>query len=255
MDGTFYLGNQLLPGAIEFIEYLKQKEVQFLFLTNNSSNNRIRYAEKLRKLGAKVSDSDILTSGEATAIYLLSQKPNPKIYLVGTPALEEEFQSRGFLLDKENPDYAVLGFDTTLTYQKIWHFCDLVRQGVPYIATHPDINCPTKNGFMPDTGSMIEMIASSTGKRPDIIIGKPNHYIVDAVATRTHLSISSIAMVGDRLYTDIALGQSGVTTILVLSGETRLEDLKDSPFQPDFVMRDLADLLSVLQKAYEQKNG
>jgi NagD protein len=102
---------------------------------------------------------------------------------------------------------------------------------------------------MPDIGSMIEMVASSTGKRPDIIIGKPNRYIVDAVSARTHLPVSSIAMVGDRLYTDIALGQSGVRTVLVLSGETHLEDLKDSPFQPDWIMPDLAGLLSALKSA------
>jgi 4-nitrophenyl phosphatase/NagD protein len=247
MDGTFYLGSHLLPGALEWIDLLNRRGIQFLFLTNNSSRTRKEYADKIRGMGLELPESKIFTSGEATAIYLGKRKPGAKIYVVGTPALEREFREHGFQLTADQPDFAVLGFDTTLTYEKIWKLCDLVMAGVPYIATHPDINCPTETGFMPDIGAMMAMIATSTGKQPDVIIGKPYAPIVEALTEKLHLPVEALGMIGDRLYTDIALGKTGLTTVLVLSGETRPDDLKGSPFQPDYVMRDLAELVSVME--------
>ena len=248
MDGTFYLGNQLLPGALDFIRLLRERNIPFLFLTNNSSRTQKEYAEKLRRLGADIPESQIFTSGEATARYLAKKKPGAAIYVVGTPALEREFQEHGFHLTADNPDFAVLGFDTTLTYEKIWKLCDLIVAGVPYIATHPDINCPTETGFMPDIGAMMAMVATSTGKQPDVIIGKPYAPIVEALADKLGLEVGSLCMVGDRLYTDIALGKTGLLTVLVLSGETHPEDLLDTPFQADFVMANLAELADTLRK-------
>jgi 4-nitrophenyl phosphatase len=242
MDGTFYLGNHLLPGAENFLSLLDARGISYLFLTNNSSNNRQKYADKIRRLGVPVSDTSIFTSGEATAIFLKEQKPAARIYLVGTPPLAEEFESHGFKLVEENPDFVVLGFDTTLTYAKLWKLCNFVREGLPFIATHPDYNCPTETGFMPDIGAMIAFVKASTGREPDTIIGKPYAPIVEAITHKTGLSVSALAMVGDRLYTDIALGKAGVTTVLVLSGETHLTDLASSPFQPDLVVENLADL-------------
>jgi len=247
MDGTFYLGNRLLPGALEFIDLLNARGIEFMFLTNNSSRTRKEYADKIRRMGLDLPENKIFTSGEATALYLQSQKPNASLYVVGTPALENEFREHGFLLDDKHPDFAVLGFDTTLTYEKIWRLCDLVVAGVPYIATHPDINCPTETGFMPDIGAMMALVASSTGRQPDTIIGKPYSPNVQAITTKLNLPVSALCMVGDRLYTDIALGKTGLTTVLVLSGETRPEDLDDSPFQPDFVMNNLAGLADALR--------
>lgn len=249
MDGTFYLGDRLLPGAREWIDLLNQKGIPFLFLTNNSSRTRREYADKIRRLGIDLTEDRIFTSGEATAIYLAQRKPGAALYVVGTPALEREFIQHGFRLTDTHPDYAVLGFDTTLTYAKIWKLCDLVSQGVPYIATHPDINCPTEMGFMPDIGAMMAMIAASTGKQPDVIIGKPYAPIVEALSEKLHLPVESLCMVGDRLYTDIALGKTGLTTVLVLSGETHPEDLKETPFQPDYVVQDLAGLVAIMQKS------
>jgi HAD superfamily hydrolase (TIGR01450 family) len=154
----------------------------------------------------------------------------------------------GFRLVQEDPEWLVLGFDTTLTYDKLWRLCDLVRQGLPYLATHPDLNCPIPGGFMPDIGAMIAFIQASTGREPDIVIGKPNRLIVDLLARKLNLPVEKMTMIGDRLYTDIALGQSaGVATVLVLSGETRLEDLEGSPFQPDYVFDDLGAVGQYLQ--------
>jgi 4-nitrophenyl phosphatase/NagD protein len=247
MDGTFYLGEQLLPGALEFIEMLRARGVPFLFLTNNSSRDGERYAAKLRRLGLKIESDQIFTSGQATAIFLKQHKPGAKVYVVGTPALEQELSAHGFSLASDQPDYVVLGFDTAVTYDKLWTLCNLVRAGVPYIATHPDINCPTETGYMPDTGAFIQLVETSTGRAPDVVIGKPNAPIITAVAEKTGLPVEDLAMIGDRLYTDIALGGTGVTTILVLSGETQLEDLPGSPFKPDYILRDLAELVETMQ--------
>jgi len=247
MDGTFYLGDKLLPGALGFIDTCRSHGIDFLFLTNNSSKHRGQYAEKLRRLGLEITEDKIFTSGEATAIFIQKQNPTANIYVVGTPALEEEFQKHGFRLVSDKPDFAVLGFDTTLTYDKLWRLCDLVRAGTPYIATHPDFNCPLEDGFMPDIGAMIAFVEASTGRRPDVVVGKPNRPIIDAVVEKTGVPIEQICMVGDRLYTDIALGATGITTVLVLSGEARREDLADAPHQPDFVMQDLRELEEAIQ--------
>jgi HAD superfamily hydrolase (TIGR01450 family) len=191
----------------------------------------------------------VLTSGEATALYLKRQQPGARLFVVGTPFLEEEFRQHGFQLVEQQPDYLVLGFDTTLTYQKLWTLCDFVRADIPYIATHPDFNCPTETGWMPDVGAMIAFVKAATGKEPNLVVGKPNRLIVDVAATRMNLPVNQLAMVGDRLYTDIALGQSsGIVTILVLSGETKIEDLNDSPFQPDYTFQNLAGVADWLER-------
>jgi 4-nitrophenyl phosphatase len=248
MDGTFYLGDRLLEGALRFIDVLHEQNKRFLFLTNNSSKHRSQYAAKINHLGLPVSEEAVLTSGEATALYLRKDHPGADLFLVGTPSLEEEFRQYGFHLVQSCPQFLVLGFDTTLTYQKLWALCDFVRAGIPYIATHPDFNCPTENGFMPDVGAMIAFVKASTGRQPDLVVGKPNRLIVEAAAIKMGLPIDQLAMIGDRLYTDIALGQtSGITTVLVLSGETRPADVKGSPFQPDYTFENLAGVADWLE--------
>lgn len=249
MDGTFYLGDRLLEGALRFIDLLHDQDKKYLFLTNNSSRHRSQYAQKINRLGLPIAEDAVLTSGEATALYLRDQHPRAKIFLVGTPSLEDEFRQYGFTLVHQDPQFLVLGFDTTLTYQKLWDLCDFVRAGVPYIATHPDFNCPTENGFMPDVGAMIAFVNAATGRIPDLVVGKPNRLIVDAAAIKMSLRVDQLAMIGDRLYTDIALGQtSGITTILVLSGETKLEDVKSSPYRPDYTFENLAGVADWLEK-------
>jgi 4-nitrophenyl phosphatase len=248
MDGTFYLDDRLLEGALRFIDLLREQKKEYIFLTNNSSKDRRQYAQKISRLGLPLAEESVLTSGEATALYLREQHPGADIFLVGTPSLEDEFRQHGFRLVQKNPQFLVLGFDTTLTYQKLWALCDFVRAGVPYIATHPDFNCPTEKGFMPDVGAMIAFVNAATGRLPDLVVGKPNRLIVDAAAMKMNLPVSQLAMIGDRLYTDIALGQtSGITTVLVLSGETKLEDLEDSPFRPDYIFQNLAGVADWLE--------
>ena len=250
MDGTFYLSDRLLDGALRFIDVLRRQDKQFLFLTNNSSKQGRQYAEKISRLGLPLTEESVLTSGEATALHLKARQPGADLYVVGTPPLEEEFRHHGFRLVEQDPQFVVLGFDQTLTYKKLWALCDFVRAGVPYIATHPDFNCPTETGYMPDVGAMMAFVKAATGREPDLVVGKPNRLIVDAAAAKLHMQISEMAMIGDRLYTDIALGQSsGIATILVLSGETKAEDVKDSPFQPDYTFDSLAGVADWLEQS------
>jgi 4-nitrophenyl phosphatase len=240
MDGTFYLGDRLLEGALHFVGCLKRRGRDYLFLTNNSSKRGREYADKISRLGLPVPESKVFTSGEATALYLNDSHPGARVFLLGTPSLIEEFRLRGIRLDADAPDLVVLGFDTTLTYDKIRRMCDLVRAGLPFIATHADFNCPTPDGPTPDVGSMLAMVKAATGREPDLVVGKPNRMIVDAAAHKLGLPVDALGMIGDRLYTDIALGQTaGIATILVLSGETRREDLSASTFRPSAVFEDL----------------
>ncbi|GAA0178968.1 HAD-IIA family hydrolase [Clostridium sediminicola] len=251
MDGTFYLGNEIIEGSLEFLDTLKAQNKEFLFLTNNSSKNKYAYQKKLAGLGCEVDPNRVFTSGEATTIYLKNRKQGAKIFLLGTALLEEEFIKAGFELIKDRsirPDFVVLGFDTTLTYEKLWIACDLIRDGVEYIATHPDYNCPLEDEkFMPDTGAMIDLINASTGKRP-YVVGKPNKTIIESLCEKYGYDKSKVAMVGDRLYTDIKTGENaGVTSILVLSGETKLQDYENSDVNADFIFPSLKYIDEELQ--------
>jgi HAD superfamily hydrolase (TIGR01457 family) len=247
MDGTFYLGERLLDGALRFIEVLKEQDCDFLFLTNNSSKDSQQYVEKLTRLGLPVSREKVLTSGEATAMHLQGQSPGARVFVVGTSALENEFRESGFVLTGESPDYVVLGFDTAFTYDKLWKLCDLVRAGVPYIATHPDYNCPTETGFMPDIGATMAFVKASTGREADLVVGKPNRLLAEKAAERMGLPLASLCMIGDRLYTDIALGATAnIPTILVLSGETKAEEVATSPHRPTYVFQNLGGVADAL---------
>lgn len=240
MDGTIYLGERLLEGSVRFIETLRQRGCDYLFLTNNSSKDSGQYVEKFARLGMPVLRDKIMTSGEAAAMHVQRQQPGARVYVVGTESLENEFRSRGFVLTDERPEFAVLGFDTTLTYEKMWKLCDLVRAGVQYVATHPDYNCPTETGFMPDIGAMIAFVKASTGREPDLVVGKPNALFAEYAAERTGIPVSAMCMIGDRLYTDIALGEAaGIPTILVLSGETQAHEVTDSAFQPTYIFQNI----------------
>ncbi len=253
MDGTVYLGSRLLPGSLDFLRYLSETGRDHLFLTNNSSRNATYYAEKLTRLGWPARPEEVLTSGEATALYLGGLKPAARIYLLGTPDLEQEFSAHGFVLTEEQPDYVVLGFDMTLTYEKLVRACDLIRAGVPFIATHPDFNCPTETGYIPDCGAMIALITASTGVKPQVI-GKPNREIIDAMFRKKPVERSPVAMVGDRLYTDIVMGHNaGVASVLVLSGEAKLQDIEEAPIKPDYVMSGLAELHAALRQVDGKK--
>lgn len=247
MDGTFYLGNNLIDGSLDFINKLRATGRDFLFLTNNSSHNADFYVKRLHGMGLDVPREKILTSGEATADKLNQLYPGKRAFVLGNEYLIEEFSQMGVIVDQENPEIVVIGYDTTLDYKKMTRVCDLVRAGLPYIATHPDFNCPTETGFAPDIGAIMAFIEASAFRRPELIVGKPNTGIVEAALRRTGLKTGEMAMVGDRLYTDIETGlRSGMLSILVMSGETTEEMLAKSETVPDLKFGRLADMIPLL---------
>ncbi len=243
MDGTIYLSDRLLKGSLEFLSAARSSGRQALFLTNNSSRSAAHYVKKLNRLGIEAEEDDVLSSGWATANYLLREHPGKRVFLLGNESLRAEMQGMGVVLDDSRPEIVAIGYDTTLTYEKMVSVCDFVREGLPYIATHPDFNCPVDGGFEPDIGAIIAFIHASTGRRPDVIVGKPHGEIVRAALKRTGLSTGELAMCGDRLYTDIRTGvDHGIASILVFTGETTREDLESSDIRPTLAVERLGDL-------------
>ena len=241
MDGTFYLGDRLLDGSLAFLDKLEQTGRSALFLTNNSSKSADAYASKLTRMGVKAPFLNVLTSGQAAGSYCLRELAGKKAFLLGNEMLRGELARMGVEIDDQNPDYVLIGYDTTLTYAKMTRVCDLVRAGLPYVATHPDFNCPTETGFAPDIGAIIAFIEASAGRRPDVIIGKPYRGIVEEALRVTGLQKRELAMVGDRLYTDIATGKNfGILSILVLTGEATLRDANEGDVKPDLIFERLS---------------
>lgn len=247
MDGTIYLGEQWIDGAREFLEEIEKRGKKYIFLTNNSSKSPEVYVEKLKRMGLEAGTDKIITSGQAAISYLKKYYPGKRIFLLGNDLLKREFEEEGIVLDTEAPEVVVTAFDTTLDYGKMCRVCDLVRAGLPYIATHPDYNCPTEDGFIPDAGAIHAFIHASAGRYPDRVIGKPNSDLVDYLIERTGTERGRIAMVGDRLYTDIAAGRNhGLKSVLVLSGETSAGDVEGSEVKPDLIFESVREMIPCL---------
>lgn len=247
MDGTFYLGEQILDGALDFLDAVKESGKKYMFFTNNSSKSPDNYIKKLAKMNCLIDRGQIMTSGDVTIQYLKEYYAGKKVYLVGTPALEENFIENGILLTKDMPDIVVVGFDTTLTYEKLERACTYIRNGAVFLATHLDINCPIEDGFIPDCGAMCEAIKLSTGKAPKYL-GKPFPETVEMVLRRTGVEKEKIAFVGDRIYTDVATGvKNGAVGILVLTGETKLEAVETSEVKPDGIYESLGEMGALLR--------
>ena len=251
MDGTIYLGEQLFPGTLPLLKRIREKGGRAIFLTNNSSASPEDYVKKLARLGIPVSVDDVFTSGDAAAYALPKlHGANPSVYLLGTPALEAQLHAAGIQIvngTDRKPDCVLLGFDKTLTYQKLVEACRFISDGVPYYATHPDFTCPVENGFIPDTGAMICLIEAATGRRP-VVFGKPEKTMAEAAMARYSFSAETTAMVGDRLMTDIRFGNNaGMASVLVLSGETKLSDYEgQSDVHADFIYPSVTELCADL---------
>ena len=247
MDGTFYLGDKLIEGSLDFLAALKRTGRTARFLTNNSSKSASVDKKKLEKRGVDEEYRDVMSSGHATVHYCLKHFPGKKCYLLGNEMLREEMVSMGLEIVEDDADYVIVAFDTTLDYAKMCKVCDYIRYGKPYIATHPDFNCPTETGFIPDMGAIMAFIEASTGRKADVILGKPYVGIVDEALMRTGYSLDEMAMVGDRLYTDVATGVNhGMTGILVLSGEADMDTVKNSDVKPHLIFGKLADMIPYL---------
>lgn len=247
MDGTVYLGEQWIDGARDFLEEIERLGKRYVFLTNNSSKSPEVYVEKLRRMGLETGKDKIITSGQAAIAYLKKYYAGKKVFLLGNDLLKQEFKEEGIVLEEECPDVAVTAFDTTLDYGKMCRVCDFVRKGLPYISTHPDYNCPTEDGFIPDAGAIHAFIHASAGRYPDRIIGKPYEDIIDYLIGRIGTEREKVAMVGDRLYTDVAAGKkNGLKGILVLSGEAGLEDAAESEIKPDLIFESVREMIPYL---------
>lgn len=246
MDGTFYLDSCLIEGSIKFIERLKETGRDFYFFTNNSSNNVASCRKKLEKMGFPVPSDKVIISSHVTIDYIKYHYPGKSVFLLGNELLEADFAKANIRMVKETPDIVVLGFDTTLTYQKMWDAVKFIDGGAVYLATHPDFNCPTAEGYMPDTGSMIELFAASTGKRPTVM-GKPMTATVDYITRLLGCEKEELAFVGDRLATDIAIGANhSIPTALVLTGVTSAAEYEKSVIRADVVAERLSALCEYL---------
>ena len=237
MDGTIYLGERLFPFTKDFLRRVRETGRDFCFFTNNSSKNRGAYLEKLARMGIEVPPEKMLISNGVILEWLKEHHPGASCYVVGTPPLREDFRQAGFVPDDPEADVVVLGFDTTLTYEKLRIACDLVRAGRPVYGVNPDWNCPVEGGFIPDCGSIAALVKASTGVQCEFF-GKPSPHTLQYMLRQTGCRPEELAVVGDRLYTDIAVTSgSEAMGILVMSGETTPEILAQSETKPDLVVR------------------
>lgn len=251
MDGTLYLGNRLFDFTEELLGEIRRTGGKYLFITNNSSKSVADYVKKLNSMGIAATREDFMTSSQATAYYLHKHHQGQRLYVCGTESLKAELRSEGFAVT-ENPqevDCIVMGFDTELTFRKLHDvsYLLLTRQDIPYIATNPDLVCPTEFGSVPDCGSVCGMIYNATGKRP-VVIGKPGPLMPQLAMDKLGYSPAQTCVVGDRIYTDVKSGLSaGCTGILVMSGETTPEILAASPDKPHLVLESAKEILDVLK--------
>jgi len=249
MDGTLYLGNRLYDFTPALLDTIKEHGGRYLFMTNNSSKSVEDYIKKLQTLGIDAVYDDFITSSQATALYLKEHYAGKTLYVCGTRSLIAELEKEGFAVTTElsKVDVIVMGFDTELTFKKLEDVCKLLlSRDLPYIATNPDYVCPTEYGSVPDCGSVCDMIFNATKKRP-FVIGKPSPMMPTIAMQMTGFSKEQTAVIGDRIYTDIKSGlAAGVTSILVLSGETTKEILDASPEKPDLVLDNAGQLIDMM---------
>ncbi len=250
MDGTIYLDNDLFDGTIDFLEYVKSIGGRYIFLTNNSSKGVDKYIEKMASLGIKTTKEDFFTSTDATIIYL-KEKSYKKIYAFGTKSFISQLKDAGLNVVTEhldNVDCLCISNDTELTFQKLEDACILLGRGVDYIATNPDWVCPTWYGYVPDCGAFAQMLHHATKRMPKFV-GKPEPEMALLAMEKTGFSKEETAIMGDRLYTDIACGvNAGISSIFVLSGEGTMEDVEKSDIKPEFIYNNIRELYMELHK-------
>ena len=251
MDGTLYLEDDLFEGVLEFLDYIKSIGGRYMFLTNNSSKGIDTYLKKLSSLGINAKEEDFMTSTDATVLYL-KNKGYKKIYAFGTESFKAQLKKEGLnITDKREDgiDCLCMANDQELTFKKLEDSCILLKQDIAYVATNPDWVCPTWYGYVPDCGSVAEMLYNATKKRP-VFIGKPEPQMALLAMQRAGFKKEETVIIGDRLYTDIACGvNAGITSVFVLSGEGTMEDYEKSPQKPTYVYKNVNEFLKDLKKA------
>jgi HAD superfamily hydrolase (TIGR01450 family) len=256
MDGTIYSGGTLFPETLPFLARLKELGIGHTFLTNNSSHSSVDYLAKLRRLGIEAAPDQLYTSTQATIEYLRRAMPQcRRLFLLATPSTVAEVSSAGFVSTADSaadePDAVVVGFDTTLAHNRLCRAAWWISQGKPFVATHPDRICPTDEPtVLVDCGAICAALQSATGKAPDVVLGKPDPCMIEGILRRHSLKPYNLAMVGDRLYTDMEMARrAGAVGVLVLTGETKARDLNQAANRPDVVLPGLAELAVVLAES------
>jgi HAD superfamily hydrolase (TIGR01450 family) len=249
MDGTLYLGDNLFPDTLPFLRAIRERGADYLFLTNNSSRGTADYIKKLDKLGIPCQADDFFTSTHAAIVYLKKHHPGQLVYALGTQSFKRQLREAGIRVTdqvEEGVDCLLMGYDTELTYQKLVDACRLITRNLPYLATNPDWVCPTATGYLPDCGAMAQMLEHATGRLPHVL-GKPRPDIALLAMEKKGCQPHETVLVGDRIYTDIACAKAaGAAGILVLSGETKQDDLAASDIKPDMVFSGVGELLTAL---------
>lgn len=252
MDGTIYLDQKLFDGTKEFLKYINSHGGKYIFLTNNSSKSVDAYIEKLENMGIKSEKKDFLTSIDAMIFYLKTKKTNKKYYVFGTESFKKQLIDAEIIITSKLEDDIeglITGFDTELSFKKLEDACILLNKDIEYYATNPDWVCPTWYGYVPDCGSVCEMLFRATGKRPKVI-GKPQPDMVNIAIEQTGYKKEEAVLIGDRIYTDIACGNNAdIDTVLVLSGESTLKDLEaNKEIEPTFIYDNIKSIYEEMAK-------
>lgn len=245
MDGTVCLGDELIPGSLDFIDRLQKAGRQVLILTNNSSHDARFYRRALKEQGCLVEHQHIITSGRAAAELLNRRHPGERVYVLGNEYLKDELNEAGVQVVKSNFSVMLAGFDTTLTYETLTNFCAGVNDGKPYYATHEELRCPAEGGDKPNIGSILAFIEAATGRRPDAYAGKPERLMLNLALRLGGCTADRTAICGDSLRTEMEAGnRDGLLTILLLSGLATLHEAETAVEQqrPDLVFASLADI-------------
>ena len=258
MDGTIYMGNSLFPFTIPFLRRLREMGITYSFLTNNPSKSLDDYLLKLHKMGIEATEEEMYTTTVATIDYLKAHYPSARrLFLLGTPSMISQFEKAGYISTADSaddvPDVVIAAFDMSLVYSRLCRAAWWIAQGLPYIATNPDRVCPTnERTVLVDCGSICRCLEHATGRRPNITLGKPDPNMLIGIEQQKQLRPEQIAMVGDRIYTDIEMARNAhAFGVLVLSGETTLEVAQAAPHQPDLIVENIGELGSLLALARE----
>ena len=250
MDGTLYLDDDVFDHCLDFLSAIRQRGGRYLYLTNTSSKSVDKYVEKMTRIGIPATADDFFTSTDAAVVYLRENWHGHKIYALGTRSFRQQLSQAGFPITdhlEDDIDCLLMGFDTELTFQKLEDACILLGRGVTYLATNPDWVCPTAYGYVPDCGSVSQMLFNATKRRP-YFIGKPEPAIARLAIQKTGFRPEDAVLVGDRIYTDIACGvNAGISTVLVFSGETTREDWEKSEVKPQFTCGSIADIWEMIR--------
>lgn len=256
MDGTIYMGDSLFPFTIPFLQRLNRLGISYSFLTNNPSKSIDDYLHKLAKMGIQATHEEIYNTTMATIDYLHAHYPEAKrLFLLGTPSMISQFEQAGFISTTDDPDdvpdVVIAAFDMTLQYSRLCRAAWWISQGLPYLATNPDFVCPTnERTVLVDCGSICKCLQGATGRQPDITLGKPDPNMLIGIQQQKKLQAHEIAMVGDRIYTDIAMAHNaGTFGCLVLSGETTLEVAQQASQQPHLITQNIAELGELLEQS------